>query len=383
MTGEILLLNNQQSNAVNISGNTELASTNGDFNNSFNLLLNQEISDLDDIEALVDLQAFLSELASLDQQQIQAQFSTLLPQLQQKLAAAEQQIVNALQRGETLLPPATTQQLLGLTQNLLNQQNNLLDLSKLPLQQLNQLANLSQKDDPFNQQIALLRNVVDLASRGLDQESNQLLYSGKLGLSAQNINNNDINIFSTLQNLLQNAQVAQQNQFIVNPFSQSGLITSSTQLPSALQTTQFVNQIPFHIDNPQWGNALADRVLWLGNQHINTAELHLNPPDLGPLEVRINVNQDQTSVIFSSQNLAVRDALENALPRLRDILQSGGLNLAGANVSDQSFSQQRNTSSQHDSSQHFNHSSPYEIGSFEEQVLAVTTLSNKLVDFYA
>ncbi len=102
------------------------------------------------------------------------------------------------------------------------------------------------------------------------------------------------------------------------------------------------------IDQPGWDQALGQRIQWLISTHnlgagqvSHAAQLQLNPPDLGPLEVRITVQHDQTSVAFSSQHGPVREALESALPRLREILGEQGLNLVDVSVSQHSFMDRR------------------------------------------
>ncbi|MFZ5594948.1 MAG: flagellar hook-length control protein FliK [Pseudomonadota bacterium] len=92
-----------------------------------------------------------------------------------------------------------------------------------------------------------------------------------------------------------------------------------------------------------WGQELGDRVQWLVNQSVQTAELRINPPHLGPVEIRIAIDQDQASVSFTTQHSVTRDAIEAAIPRLRDMLGDSGLNLASINVSSQSqsFADQR------------------------------------------
>jgi len=91
-----------------------------------------------------------------------------------------------------------------------------------------------------------------------------------------------------------------------------------------------------------WDQALANRVVWMTNEQLQNAQLKLNPPHLGPLEVRVSVHQDQTAnVSFVSQNAGVREAVEAAIPRLREMLAESGVNLADVNVSDQPRSQAR------------------------------------------
>lgn len=88
------------------------------------------------------------------------------------------------------------------------------------------------------------------------------------------------------------------------------------------------------VSRPEWGHELGQRVLWMtagqGSQH---AELKLNPPQLGPLEVRVVVRNDEVSVFFNANHAVTREALEQALPRLREMLGANGIPLAEANVS--------------------------------------------------
>ena len=89
-----------------------------------------------------------------------------------------------------------------------------------------------------------------------------------------------------------------------------------------------------------WSDAVADKVMWLSANNLSSAEIHLNPPDLGPLQVRVSTQHDQTSVVFTSQHAAVRDALDQALPRLRDMMGSQGMHLLDVSVGGQNAQQQ-------------------------------------------
>lgn len=88
-----------------------------------------------------------------------------------------------------------------------------------------------------------------------------------------------------------------------------------------------------------WGQAFGNQVVWAVNQGMPAAELHLSPPDLGPMSVRISMDQDQASIAFSSAHAMVREAIEAALPRLRDMLGAQGITLADVNVSQHGSSQ--------------------------------------------
>jgi flagellar hook-length control protein FliK len=92
---------------------------------------------------------------------------------------------------------------------------------------------------------------------------------------------------------------------------------------------------------PGWDNALGQKVLWMVSQQQQVAELSLNPPDLGPLRVVLSMNGDQASAMFVSQQPDVRQALEAALPRLKEMMADSGINLSNTTVSSDSPQQQR------------------------------------------
>lgn len=88
------------------------------------------------------------------------------------------------------------------------------------------------------------------------------------------------------------------------------------------------------LGQPGWGRELGSRVLWLAKDNQQYAELRLNPPHLGPLEVRISLQQDQgASVSFISNHAVVRSAIESALPQLREMFTDGGFTMLDVNIS--------------------------------------------------
>lgn len=85
-----------------------------------------------------------------------------------------------------------------------------------------------------------------------------------------------------------------------------------------------------------WSEAVVDRVMWLSSQNLKSAEIQLDPADLGRLEVRIELNKDQAQVTFASPHAGVRDQLEGQMHRLRELFAQQGTQL-DVNVSDQSL----------------------------------------------
>jgi hypothetical protein len=88
--------------------------------------------------------------------------------------------------------------------------------------------------------------------------------------------------------------------------------------------------------NAAWGQAISERVLMMTAGNMQVAEIRLDPPELGTLHVRLQLNQDQASLNFTSPHAHVRDALEQQMPRLREMLAEQGLNLENSSVADDS-----------------------------------------------
>lgn len=86
-----------------------------------------------------------------------------------------------------------------------------------------------------------------------------------------------------------------------------------------------------------FSEGLLDRVMWLSSQNLKSAEIQLDPAELGRLEVRVHMLADQTQVTFASANAAVREVLDGQQHRLRELFAAQGMTQVDVNVSDQSF----------------------------------------------
>lgn len=82
-----------------------------------------------------------------------------------------------------------------------------------------------------------------------------------------------------------------------------------------------------------WSQALGDKIVWMAAGAQQTATLTLNPPNLGPLQIILNLTNDQASANFFTAQPEVRQALEAAFPRLREMMSEAGIQLGQASVS--------------------------------------------------
>jgi len=93
------------------------------------------------------------------------------------------------------------------------------------------------------------------------------------------------------------------------------------------------------VGTPQWQNELGDHVHLMSRQNESRAELVLTPPQLGRIEISLNINGDQANALFVSANPEVRAALEGAMDRLREVLANNGIALGQAQVGAESSGQ--------------------------------------------
>lgn len=95
------------------------------------------------------------------------------------------------------------------------------------------------------------------------------------------------------------------------------------------------------INHPGWSKDLSEQIVWMNNKALSAAEITMNPPHLGSISVRIDMNQDQATIQFTAQQAAVREALEASIPKLRDMLGEQQINLVNVNISHDAGGHQR------------------------------------------
>ena len=109
---------------------------------------------------------------------------------------------------------------------------------------------------------------------------------------------------------------------------------ATSQLNAVGTTPPSTAQMSTPAGAPGWGDELAQRTLWLVGQRGSVAELRLDPPELGSLEIRIRQKKDATSISFVVQSSSAREAVESTLPRLRELFAEAGLSLQSMDVSE-------------------------------------------------
>ncbi len=151
----------------------------------------------------------------------------------------------------------------------------------------------------------------------------------------------------------------------------------SVQLPLGLQT------INVPVKSQQWAQAFGHRVTFMANNHIQQAQISLNPEKLGPIQIKLQIDRDQqVHVAMVAQNGTTREAIDSAMPRLREMLEQSGLNLASVDVSDQKQFAEQNKNSEEAGTVQSQLSN--DLDSVEEEVVTSQAIvSDNIVDYYA
>lgn len=119
-----------------------------------------------------------------------------------------------------------------------------------------------------------------------------------------------------------------------SPLAAAGL--PPTLAGSAPAMTVAYASVPTPIGHPAFGQDLSHRILLFAGQHVQSAEISVTPADLGPIRVAIEVRGQEAAMQFSAAHATTRAAIEDALPRLREMLAAQGLQLTQADVGDRS-----------------------------------------------
>lgn len=98
--------------------------------------------------------------------------------------------------------------------------------------------------------------------------------------------------------------------------------------------------------SPEWGKQLGQKISMLLKDQVEQASIRLNPIHLGPIEVKLQTQQEQATLMLNAQHSLTREALEQALPRLKEMLQESGYTSVNAQVSQESFKEQTSNDTQ-------------------------------------
>lgn len=172
---------------------------------------------------------------------------------------------------------------------------------------------------------------------------------------------------------------AHQEQSFENTLNQLNTNTVQTQ-----KSITAINTETIAIYRKDFANAVKDKVMVMINQKIQQVEIQLDPPEMGNIHVKVNLQNEQAAVQFVVQNQQAKDALEQNMNKLREMLSQSGVDVGDANIeqrqaseqNEQGFNQTTNNGTSVESAED-------NFGENDSAVLDVVKASSTGVDYYA
>ncbi|MCQ8877889.1 flagellar hook-length control protein FliK [Pseudoalteromonas shioyasakiensis] len=144
---------------------------------------------------------------------------------------------------------------------------------------------------------------------------------------------------TTAANQITNSAVTGMNEVIDQRYQQE---IADMQLLNAQQTTATSQSKQINVDptllqalnivKSDAAKLLQERVSALLNINNKEAEIRLDPPEMGSMQIRIRSDAEQAQINFVVQNQQAKEALEQSMPKLREMLAEQGIELGESSI---------------------------------------------------
>jgi flagellar hook-length control protein FliK len=128
--------------------------------------------------------------------------------------------------------------------------------------------------------------------------------------------------------------------------AQAAANAAPTTSPDAAAVTTM--KVSANVDSSEFGQGVANQISTMVDSNISSAKLQVNPPALGPIEVRIALQGDHAQVWMVSHSAVTRDALQASTPTLREMLGDQGFGQVSVDISQGSFQDRAPTAQSYD-----------------------------------
>lgn len=167
-------------------------------------------------------------------------------------------------------------------------------------------------------------------------------------------------------------------------------VTTASQLMEGMSSPQATQLVPKTVNmsvpmtHQDWSAQFNQQIVWLSQQQIKSAVIHLNPKEMGALEVNLKLDNNHAVIQMTAQHDGVRDSIEQSIPRLREMMHDQGIQLGDVNVQTRQQEQgDRNQSSDGLLPQQFDNDALIGGEQSEGTQIEVVKISKGLVDYFA
>ncbi|MCM8612916.1 flagellar hook-length control protein FliK [Accumulibacter sp.] len=121
------------------------------------------------------------------------------------------------------------------------------------------------------------------------------------------------------------------------PAGAGSTVAGALAMPAAATRTHTL-QTPLR--DPSWAGEFGQKLLWFANNEQQGAKITVHPPQLGVIEISLNLDRDGATAHFASPSAEVRSAIEAAMPRLREMFAGAGIDIGQLSVGSHAAGQQ-------------------------------------------
>lgn len=127
---------------------------------------------------------------------------------------------------------------------------------------------------------------------------------------------------------------------------------------------------------------LAVRVQWMFKQALSTADIMMDPPEMGPLSVKVQQHNGETNILFQVSHAATKEMLDDSLPKLKAMLEQQGINLGEAQVKQEQQNSQNSKESEDKDAMVEQSGSDSELEG-KDKIVSLETQTERLLDVFS
>lgn len=278
--------------------------------------MSQVVSDKSGEQKLTQVSASQTDKVSLDKQESKFKHSSLLNAMQLTGEATEQQTEAANQAKPTLA-------------EILSPTTKVVNIAGTP-------AANSETNTP------LVNNITaGVAQFAAEQTTDKQVGMSELEMAEAKVKDSAESKLASLLGTLGSDEVKTSDQTNrAEKVNVAGVTLDKTlQMPKIETMTQAKNEVVVRenilFNKQELANQMQTQVGMMMARNMKSVDIRLDPPELGSMQVKLSVQNDQASVSFVVSNQQTKDALENSLPKLKELLEQQGLQLADSDVHQQ------------------------------------------------
>lgn len=212
------------------------------------------------------------------------------------------------------------------------------------------------------------------------QTVQQQLNQSNLQQQAMNLNLRD-QVAQQQQETLKASDVKYKAADTEGEFELLGIQSTGTERKSGAPA---LASISYPLRHPQWSQSVGKRIVFMANQQMQQAQISLNPDKLGPIQLRLQLDRDQmVTVSMTAQHGATREALEAAIPRLKEMLEEAGIRFDDVKVEDEETFEQAGQGQADESGRMKSAGASSAEDEDGIQALSSKKQTDNMIDFYA